>query len=288
MQPIKYRNIIYFLDDYILDKKSTKKIHLYLDMCIFPLTFACATVWLLASLYCLNNPRNGGFLGQVIPLKYYSFYTVGLITVLYHSYLMLNYELAMCSAGLCATIYLFYLIMLIQEVQLNYKKGFKTRKCFRNPQNLRIFYRSLQILHENILCFMGPYISLLYALFTVFLIFVFITFILFWSHLDSILIAFMFICGLGTFVFWMLLLQVGKYLWITGNKVFDSWGKVGFDCSALEKKAMKKFRRSCKIILIRHGNVLVIGRMSQFVYIQTLIVYTCKIFLAAKKLLMFI
>ncbi len=69
-----------------------------------------------------------------------------------------------------------------------------------------------------------------------------------------------------------------------GNKVFDSWMKVGFDCNDWEKKAMMKFRKSCGLILILHGNTFVIGRMSQFVHTKTLKAYTGRIILAVKKL----
>ncbi len=85
-------------------------------------------------------------------------------------------------------------------------------------------------------------------------------------------------------IFWIFVLQIGKYLWIQGNKNFDSWAKFDCSCSNHEKKIMKRFRKSCRLVLICHGKVLVFGRMTQFVYIKSLIIYTCKLLIGFRRL----
>lgn len=160
--------------------------------------------------------------------------------------------------------YMFYLVVLIQDHKLGYKHVYKMSNALRMAKHICVFYRSLQILHKNALCFMSQYLAILHLLFTVFFLFVNFSFIRFWNELNWLIIGFISVGYIGCFSFWMFVLQIGKYLWIKGNNNFDSWDKVGFVCNPAEKKVMKKFKKSCRLILICHGKILLIGRMTQF------------------------
>lgn len=199
-------------------------------------------------------------------------------------YAMLVLEFALAVTGVMSVTYLFYLVIFIQELQLGLKNTYKLTDVVREPRNICVFYRALQIFHENALCILGNYLPIIHVLLTTFFLFVNSIFITFWNELDSLIVGSFSVAYIACFVFWIFVLQIGKFLWIQGDKKFDSWSKVGFECNALEKKTMKKFRRSCRLIFIRHGNILVFGRMTHFVYIKCLIVYTCKILLAFKRL----
>lgn len=178
--------------------------------------------------------------------------------------------------------YLFYIILIIQQLNLRSKKPYITFYLLREPNRLRVFYRSLQILNENAMCFLGPCFVIIHAAFTIYFIFVQTVFIR--SKLSFVVWVFLTVSYVGSFTFWMCVLQIGKSLWLQGNNNLDSWAKVGFNCGNHDRKIMAKFRKSCRLILIRHGNVLVFGRMTQFAYVKSLILYTCKLLIGLRKL----
>lgn len=129
-------------------------------------------------------------------------------------------------------------------------------------------------MHECIgLRFIGSVVTGAHWVFTLVPLLCIIDCLLYGNELDCFL-KFMIFFGAGSStIFWVFVLEIGKFLWIQGNNVFNSWAEVGFEGSKKEKMEMKKFRKSCKLILIHHGKSFVMGRMTPFIYFTTSIKY---------------
>lgn len=265
-------------------KQNKERMNWFVDGTVLGLLGLCILICFLFLLFCLYDPRAVIFAGQLIPLKYYHYFPMGVIIAFVHTFNLFVFEIAVVIVANGVIIYLFYVFILVQEIRLKSRKAYRTRDSLRQAENLRYFYRSLQIINANAMCFMGQYVAIFHALFTVYPIFINSVFVCFGDKLDWIVVALLIIGDVWSVGFWLFVLQIGKCLWVTGNKNFDSWAKVGFIGNRLEKNVMKKFRKSCKLILIHHGKFLVLGRMTQFVYVKSLIIYTCKVLLALKKI----
>ncbi len=258
--------------------------NLYLDGLFLVFILVCIGLFVLATMFCLYDPREAIFVGQLISEKYYSYVPIGLLTVIPQVYVLLVIELSIVLAGGGGMTYLYYLIMfIINEFRLNSKKHYRANSTFRSLHNIVYLYRSVQVLQEQALCFMGPFITLLHLLMCVLPVLCNYVLFLYWGKLQWLVKAFLLLGYLYSVIFWMFILQIGKYLWVRGNKNFDSWSKVGFSVGKIESKEMRKFQNSCRLILLRHGKVLVLGRMTQFVYVKIVMIYTCKALLTLRK-----
>ncbi len=263
--------------------RNTDKLNWFIDGILLNLVMSCFNISVFGFLLCLFNPRESIFLGQLIPLKYYSFFPQSILISVFHTYILFVHHVSICAVGAVLLIHLSYLnFMVSNELHLRLVKPYRTIFTFRNATNIRIVYRSLQILHQNFVCFMGPFVSLFNGFATMLPIMTNVICLKYWNELSWIIKLLLFTGATMSFSFWILFSQVGKSLWLGGSRNFYSWKIVGFDVDSFEKKAMKKFVRSCKLILIRNGNFLVIGRMNQFIYVKSLILYTCKVWLAIK------
>lgn len=262
--------------------RNKSKLNFYVDGILICLAISSLNFVLLGFLYCLMYPKDLIFIGQLIPHQLYFYIPFGLIVAAYHGYLLAVNYIIICSTASMQIVYLMYLTFFITNLRINSKKAYQTDHLLRQPQNLRIVYRSLQILHNNFLCFMGIYWFLFYCMFYTIPIIVNVLLLNHWNQLSRIMVVLLGFGGFSTVLFSMVYSEIGKYLWVQGNKNFDSWAKKEFNVSKFEKKVMRKFCRSLKPILLRHGNSFVIGRITQFIYVKSLILYTFKALIAFK------
>lgn len=264
--------------------RNTDILNLCVDGLYFLLILICAGFSTLSTLVCLYNPREIIFVGQLIPLQYYSYFPLGILATIFHGYLYFIIGTSLLIPMGAGYVYIYYLKMfIIKEFLLGPKKYYKTDQSFRHPKNIAHLYRCVQILHEQMLCFLGPFVSIFHAVLCILPVFCNYVLFCYWGKLHWIIRAIVFLGYPCCVVIWMFFLHVGQHLWIKGNKIFSSWSKVGFKVSKLEKKVMKKFQKSCRLILLKHGKFFVVGRMTQFAYIKIVIVYTCKALLTMKK-----
>lgn len=263
---------------------ETDILNLYIDGLFLLLILVSVVFISLSILFGLYEPREAVFAGQLIPENYYSYFPLGILTVIPQAYVLIVIQLSIFLAISGATVYMYYLTMfLIREFQLGSKKHYRTSESFRQPNNIVYLYRSVQILQEQALSFVGPFFTIFHLLLCVLPVFSNYALFRYWDLLKWLVKAPLLLAYFGCVMFWLFVLQVGKYLWIRGNKNFDSWSKVGFHTNKIEGKIMRKFQKSCRLILLRQGKVLVLGRMTQFVYVKIVIVYTCKALLTLKK-----
>lgn len=251
---------------------------------VLALVFACMNLSILTFFFCLYDPRDGIFLGQLIPLEFYnSIFPSGFLVAIYHAFLVFVLETTICLTGGLILIYMFYLTVLLdKELHLNSTKKYRTSNLFREPNHLGNNYRTMQILNEHFLHLIGPYVIGFHYLFSVFPVFANVIVMRYWNALSWIVLTLLIFSIIVVCLFWILILQFGKYLWIKGKQNLESWKFDDGLCSQREKRIMEKFRRSCRIILIRHGNTLLISKTTQLVYIKNIILYTGKSWLTFK------
>lgn len=261
---------------------STHKLGIFVD---FFFLLICSTLFLIAcmaSILCAYDPTKFVFLGAVVPPKYYTYFPVGMFITALHSYFLFMHALdTACILGL-NMVYVCYMTTIItKEFQFG-RIYYKTVKSLREPHNLIQFYRSFQVLHENFLCFMGPFIGFAHFLFHLLPIFGSSVLVLYWSKIRYLSKAILLGSIILPVVFWNLMLQLGKYEFVRGNKVLLSW-KLFYWRNTLRCKVMKKFQKSCQLLLIRWGRFIVLERMTQFHYMQALLRVTFKALIAAGK-----
>lgn len=65
-------------------------------------------------------------------------------------------------------------------------------------------------------------------------------------------------------------MQLGKILDVRGRKMIDSWKRHDWRTKR-ETKAVSKFRRSCQLILLRHENMLIVKKITHFLYVKAVV-----------------
>lgn len=237
------------------------------------LVFGNSGSWIItglaAFLICIYFPRSLHFLGAIVPDKYYVYFPIGLLTTVFHIYvlaIMFVNVITLVCMNLTFTLYLTFL--LTNELRFG-QTQYITSEKLRKPVKLRHAYRSFQVLMANMLCFHGQHLYIIYLFCTILPVFCICILIRYGNYLQMLswaLIMCMVALSVGVYI---LLLQLGKYLFIRGNKVLRSWQNKNWN-STLETKIMNRFKRSCRLVLIRHGNLLVLGRMTQFLYVKNM------------------
>lgn len=138
-------------------------LNLLIDGLHLLLIVICLGFFALSTLLCLYNPRDIIFVGQLIPLKYYSYFPFGILTSLFHGYLYFIIVLSILILAGPAFGYVYYLkIFFINEFSRFPKNKYKTHESFRCSKNIIHLYRCLQILHEQMMFFGSLYDNILY------------------------------------------------------------------------------------------------------------------------------
>ncbi len=135
----------------------------------------------------------------------------------------------------------------------------------QNSNILQIEFRALQILHKNILCWLGPYVLLMHGAFMTAAIFFNFILIRYGGKLDPLyripIILGLVLC-LGI---WTSVIEISRVLNSRGNKVLSSWGGDKWG-NSFNNKLMKRFRRSCKPLVVAYGTQFVMGKGTIFVF----------------------
>lgn len=239
-------------------------------------------VSIMVGLLCAYDPRGAIFLGSIIPHQYYHF-VMGIMIVLLHfgvtTSLCINISLTL---GIPLVYILYLLRILAHELRLDLPT-YNANNSMRKSENLQYVYRCFQVLHENFICFFGPYIFIAHVILSVLPVFEIVILILYWNQLNLITAAPLITSLPFNITFWNLVLLSGKHLYVSGSAVKHSWVKHNWK-KGVERKVMKKFSKSCRLILIRWGNHLVVGRMTQFLYVKGLVRMLFKCMLTLKKI----
>lgn len=242
------------------------KYNLVAEALLFLLAMNYFCLGVVVSLLVAYDPRGVLFFGRLIPEEYF-FAPVKLLVMLVHVYIICVNLMACCTLVCGGLIYGFYITLLYsKELRIrNSCNTYLTTDALRQSTNLRLIFRSFQLVHRNMICFIGLYI----VLGNVFIIMsvAFMNFVLlrYWTKLHTIIKVF----GLGYSVMfvliWSAILQLGKLLFVKGIKVLNSWKGKNWG-SGIENKTMNRFRASCKPLLLSYGTQFVIGKQSILVF----------------------
>ncbi len=239
---------------------------------------------LIMSLLCLYDPTGIIFFGAWIPKNYYSFFPIGLLIWLHHTWFVFVASLNGALTFGFILAYMFYVtVIFTNELRLGNKQSkYKALNKLRdNSENLTHIYRCFQILNANTMCFIGQFVAFTHALLIVTPVWCIFVLFRYWNVL-SVLTKGPMILGFPLSMgFWTFVLQLGKYLFVGSNKIMVSWSRAVYNDSK-ERKIMKSFRKSCRPVVICWGKNLVLGRMTQFNYIKGIMRGTFKILVTSK------
>lgn len=248
----------------------------------------CLTVFgtacFLSNAFCISfliyDPRGVIFLGELIPEKYF-YLSVKLMVILYHSYLLLVVHMSILLIGGAALVYAFYTVPIyVRELRLGQRKYF-TLPSLRTPENVRHVYRTLQVLQANILAVFGVFLVLNNAQCMITSLYANFVLIRYWSALETMSKGQLCTWSVLVTGYWCVILEIGRFFFERGTKVQGSWrgDKWG---SRFENLQMKKFRLSCKPILLRYGTQFVIRRANVLVFMRGITRGTFRALLATK------
>ncbi len=222
------------------------------------------------SVYFMYDPQGIIFIGALIPKNIF-IVPLAILSFLFHSYvgsiLCIN---AALLAGKC-TVYIVYIHLLLnKELRLG-RCCYKTCDNLREAKNIRLVYRSLQILHQHCLlyCPFGIYLAIFNFGFIATT--VYITFALagYWKLLSGYARTLLILGDLFVIAYWIFILQVGCLLFDGSKKVLMSW-KIHDWGLKEQNKLMSKFCRSCTPILLCYGSSFVVGKLSILRYFRVI------------------
>lgn len=264
------------------DPDSTGGTFLLLEILLAIFYSSIFTLALLGLLLLFYDPRGIIFLGGLIPQQYFTIYAA-IPVILFHVYMIIVICSNLSATGGPLILFMSYLYFIIaRELRIG-QKGYLTSAEFRNAENIRLFYRSFQIIHQQsmISCYLGVYVLVAHAIFMMAGIYVTFVLIRYWELLQAIPKALMVVGDFLIIGYWTLLLQIGCRFYIDGNKTLGSWKRNNWGLPE-NTKLMKKFVRSCTLILISYGKQFVIGRKTVMSYYKGVEKGTFRALLATK------
>ncbi len=248
---------------------NKSKLNWILEAIILFTAFNYVALFFQLFLFVGYDPQSTIHIGKLIPDQYF-YLPIRLAVTIFHQYiyLILNFN---CGMVVCAcAIYGFYVTLLLtHELRLG-RKSYITLDTMRNADNLKLMYRSFQVLHENAFCFLGLYLVCMDGVFM--LASIYLNFILmrYWEELEvsTVVLLIMTTCLIMTV--WTAVLELGKIFFIKGRKVLVSWKRKDWG-TRYENKIMKQFRLGCKPILISYGKQFIITRVSILVFYRGIV-----------------
>lgn len=234
-------------------------------------------------LLVLYDPRKSPCLGYLIPKPYFTLPVQALVS-LYHIW---------SSATLCYGVNLAVNVMIVYSFFIPYILGkelrvgrphicYKASNQIRNPCNLRVVFRSFQLVHANMFCFAGLFLVLINAGDMVTAIYIIFVLVNYGSTLNFYTKVPLLIIVLYIMFLWSAVLEFGKMYHVSCKKVFSSWKRYDWG-SAKERKIMAKFRLSCRPILMSYGKEFVIGPLSVLNFSKGVIRGTMRALLSTKQ-----
>lgn len=248
------------------DRKRSK-VNQVFNLCLILYLSSLLVATTLATVFAFCFPRGSIFVSELIPLRYYSFFPTGFVISLIHARLMyaICFNISILTSSL--VIYFFYTsVVLLEELTFG-KTRYKTISNFRKLHNIVIVYRSLSILNIIITNIIGKVLVFMHTAMMLIPIYASFTLITTWRDIGFVARSVLLVIGVVTFVFWTAVLQLGKFLHVKGMKLMVSW-KRPIGMNRKESQEMNKFRRSCQLLVVKCDGILVVRRMTQFVFVK--------------------
>lgn len=219
------------------------------------------------SLFCILYSREGILLGGLIPEHYYRFFPWGLLITLFHVPIIIQMTFSWALIVVVSITFLFYVTLILTQELCLEKKEYRSVGDLRQAGNLALTYRTLQLLMTIAMEFMGRFLVIFHCATTIIPIYANFVLIRYWEDMDFVGKGLVFMFAALAIFSWIIVLQFGKYLFIRGENTLCSWKGAQFG-SKREGKIMGRFRKSCRRIVLCHGNTLVLARITQFKYVK--------------------
>lgn len=250
---------------------NTSKYNILVEALLVVICANYAGMIFLTILMTIYDPAEIIFLGRLIPQKYF-YFPVKLTIILFHSYTTAVGLIGNCILVCGATVYGFYFTLLFsKELRVGRRDStYLTTAELRKSNTLCLTFRSFQIVNTNAMCFMGLYLVAINASVIIAVVFLNFSLLKYWNVLHTLIKLLCLLITVTFTIFWTAILELGKLFFIKGNKVLSSWNGREWG-SKRENNIMKRFRLSCKPILISYGNQFVIRKQSILVFYRAIV-----------------
>lgn len=253
-----------------------------LELCLASLNGSLIFVNICLVAMILYDPRMPPFFGYLIPPAYFSLPVRILVCtdeIIAASYLCHGLNTA---AAFILPYIVYAPYILGKELRVGrQRKHYIAIDLIRKPANIRIEFRCFQFVHTNIFCFLGFVFMLLNAGCMIGVIYNIFVFFRYRSKLSPLTTVPLVMGVLITMALWCGVLEMGRMFHVRCNKVFGSWKKFDWG-SKRENGIMKRFRLSCRPILIAHGKTFVVRPLSVMIFYRGVIRGTMRVLLSTK------
>jgi hypothetical protein len=159
------------------------------------------------------------------------------------------------------------------------RRSYNTNSRLRLPNNLRLEYRKLEVLHLNAMDVMGWAILPEQALMADAIMFSNYTLITGGQELGGVTTTILLIFAMVLMTIWVTILEATGTFHKQAETLVESF-KHGNGLNKKDKLYMDKFRKSCKPLGFRSGGGFCIKRLTGVKFIQGIVVGTLRIFLS--------
>lgn len=264
---------------------SCCRYNLLVECFIVGLAFTLVATYLFSMLFLMYDLRGNISMGALIPSQYF-YLPVKFFLIVLQSYLIaVLFICDVTTISLLIVCNVYNAVIISQELRLGREKySYMTSLTLRmKSENLSHVFRSCQLIHSYIACFMGPFLLLLNASSVLISIFISVVLGMYWGKLQFFgKCCLVTILG-TTLVVWTGTLDLGRILFVNGSKTLKSWRSHQWG-SANKDKIMKRFLRSCKPILLYYGKTFTIGRSNVLTFQKNVEVGTFRSLMLLKKL----
>ncbi len=264
--------------------EEKSKINFYMDAVLVLIADTWINVASLVTLLCLYDPRGPMFLGAWLSEEYYSFFPFGILVIMFHATICMYTAVSVSICLYFIVTYLYYVsIFFCKELKLGSSPvSYRTSNLLREPSNLRHIYRCFQVLNANAMGFLGPFFAVTHTLCVITPVLCSSILIKYWNIMDMLTKGPIILSLVVSMGYWMFVLQIGKYLFVRSKKVLGSWDRKIWK-HGIENKVMRRFRKSCRPVVICWGKSFVLKRITQFNYVKGIFRSTFKLLLTSKR-----
>ncbi len=218
-------------------------------------------------------PDTPTFIGSVIPDNF-PIPIIIFVRYVFPSYMILVMHLNLCTIS--CVIFL-YGVIIVPFIVLEFRIGrnpFKYFACceLRKPPLLWSAWRTVEILQLKINDLLGVILIPCQFLFGKLVVLITFMIIKLGHELSTSEIIMFSLWAVGSGLTWSLILLMGGYIHMFGRKILESWKyHKWIGLTKVEKKQMKKFRKSCCPLSISYGKAYVIKRLTVLKFIRGII-----------------
>lgn len=220
------------------------------------------------------------FVGRQIP-NILNCFVLQLVLICFQMYILIALLLNGALMLVVVTSYLFYAAnVLLKELTCGLR-SYRAWNRIRKVPNIFNVYRGLQIIHIECLSALGPMLVFWHGACTYTPVYANLVLICNWSDVHVSVRILLLVVSVGASFMWLLILQLGNRFCNHGKSLLHSWRLHDWK-SVANNREMRKFRKSCRLLLLCFNNTYVIRRITPFLYVKGIVRGTFRALLALK------